>query len=175
MKILIIGFLVFAGWSAISTHIWVCNVLGLCNETETILTGNAGYKNTTGTDSMNNAVAPAKPVIPGDLMIYFEFDKSEFISDSLTERYYTASRSYLDNNSKAVINITGYTDSVGTDIYNQALGYRRAQTMQYFFTGKGLQADKILIGSKGETDPAAENKTVNGRANNRRAVITIKN
>ena len=32
MKILIIGFLAFFGWSALSTHIYVCKIKGLCNE-----------------------------------------------------------------------------------------------------------------------------------------------
>lgn len=174
MKIQIIGFLILAGWSAISTHIWVCNVLGLCNERISIQTGITGNIDDAGTRSLNADFTSSQPVIPGNLLICFEFDKSEFTSDSLTERYYAASRLFLDNNSHAVLNIAGYTDSVGSDKYNQALGFRRAQAMQYFFKSKGLQTDKILIESMGEKDPAADNNTASGRANNRRAVITIK-
>lgn len=134
-----------------------------------------GYADEAGTLILNVDFASARPVVPGNLSVCFEFDKSEFTSDSLTERYYTASKSFLDNNSRAVLNIAGYTDSVGSDEYNQALGYRRAQTMQYFFKSKGVQANRISIVSMGENDPVAGNKTSGGRSNNRRAVITIKN
>jgi outer membrane protein OmpA-like peptidoglycan-associated protein len=175
MKILIFGFLVLSGWSAISTHIWVCKVLGLCDEQITVSSDNTVFKNAIETDSLNKLPAQAKPLSPGDLQVYFEFDRSEFKSDSMTDRYYAASKSYMEDNIQAQLNITGYTDSVGSDEYNQDLGYRRAQTMQYYFNNKGLKADRILIESKGEKDPASENKTVSGRANNRRAIITIKN
>jgi outer membrane protein OmpA-like peptidoglycan-associated protein len=162
MKILILGFLVLFGWSALSTHIWVCNVKGLCNDPV--------VSKTYTTDTTK-----AKPSLPGDLTIYFEFDKYGFKADSLTERYFNESQTFLENNSQALLTITGYTDNIGTDGYNQELGYRRAQTMQKYFCKSGMQKDKIVISSKGENDPAGDNITVGGRANNRRAVINIKN
>jgi outer membrane protein OmpA-like peptidoglycan-associated protein len=175
MKILIAGFIVLAGWAAISTHIWVCNVLGLCNERITNNIDNAAYRNIAAKDSLSKSFTQVKSVIPGNLLIYFEFDKSELKQDSLTERYFLASKSYLDDNSQAVLNIAGYTDSIGSDIYNQALGYRRAETMQSYFINKGLKSERISLASMGEKFPASGNKTAMGRANNRRAVITIKN
>ena len=36
MKILIIGFLVFSGWAALSTYIYVCKIKGLCDEPKTM-------------------------------------------------------------------------------------------------------------------------------------------
>jgi OOP family OmpA-OmpF porin len=81
----------------------------------------------------------------------------------------------MNDNSQSILNIEGSTDSIGSDKYNQELGYRRAGRVQDYYTSKGLQTDRISIGSKGEKDPAADNKTAGGRANNRRAVITIKN
>jgi len=175
MKILVIGFLTLFGWSALSTHIWVCKVRGLCNEEQIIQSDNSVYENAGDADSVNIASPATKPLIPGDLMIYFDFDKSEFISDPLTERYFENSKMYLDNNSNALLSITGYTDAIGSDDYNQSLGYRRAQTIQFYFTKNGMQKDKIVIESKGENEPADVNNTANGRANNRRTVITIKN
>jgi OOP family OmpA-OmpF porin len=82
---------------------------------------------------------------------------------------------YLHQNVKAGISITGYTDAVGSDDYNQALGYRRAQSAQSYFISKGMPAEKIVIGSKGEKEPAADNSTLAGRANNRRTSISVKN
>jgi outer membrane protein OmpA-like peptidoglycan-associated protein len=80
----------------------------------------------------------------------------------------------MDRHLNSVLHITGHTDSVGTRAYNQALGYRRAQRLQRYFVSKGLQANKINIISKGERDPDDTNGTPSGRANNRRAVVTIK-
>jgi OmpA-OmpF porin, OOP family len=171
MKILILGFLSLLGWTAFSTHIWVCNVKGLCSEQ----IPNSVYENTAEEISQKDSSSVIKIISPGDLMIYFEFDKSDFMSDSLTDRYFTDSKTFLDNNSRALLNITGYTDSIGSDLYNQALGYRRAQTMENYFSKNGLQKEKIVIESRGEKDPAASNSTINGRANNRRTIVTIKN
>jgi OOP family OmpA-OmpF porin len=69
--------------------------------------------------------------------------------------------------------ITGYTDDKGSDIYNQALGYRRAQSVQDYFKSKGVTAEKITLDSKGEKEPAENNSTDVGRSKNRRASISI--
>jgi outer membrane protein OmpA-like peptidoglycan-associated protein len=165
MKTLIIGFLILAGWSSLSTHIWVCDVKGLCNDK---------VINQFDTSGVQLAIAAEKDEVPGNMLIYFEFDKSEFRADSLTDRYFAESKTYLDKNSQALLTITGYTDAIGSDDYNQALGYRRAKTMQDYFSIRGMPADKMVIASKGEYEPAADNNTETGRSSNRRAVINIK-
>jgi outer membrane protein OmpA-like peptidoglycan-associated protein len=81
----------------------------------------------------------------------------------------------LDQNAQSRLNITGHTDARGTDQYNQDLGYRRAQSVQRYFESKGIPASKIVIESRGEKEPANDNNTDSGRANNRRTVLTIKN
>jgi OOP family OmpA-OmpF porin len=80
---------------------------------------------------------------------------------------------YMFLNKDATLNITGHTDAVGSEAYNQTLGYSRAQSVQEFFEGKGMPSSKIKIESKGEKEPAEDNNSVSGRAKNRRAVITI--
>jgi OmpA-OmpF porin, OOP family len=63
---------------------------------------------------------------------------------------------------------------VGSEEYNQALGLRRAQSVQVFFESKGVPANRIIIESRGEKEPVDNNSTTTGRAKNRRTVITIK-
>jgi outer membrane protein OmpA-like peptidoglycan-associated protein len=173
MKILVIGFLALFGWSALSTYIYVCKVKGLCNETETIETAvNQGV--VIAVDTLSKPLVREQAVIPKNLLIYFAYDKSEFNSDAETDKYVNESNAYLDQNSQARLSITGHTDAIGSDEYNQALGYRRAQSVQHFFESKGLPANKIIIESKGEKEPADDNNTTPGRANNRRTAITIK-
>jgi len=173
MKILIIGFLALFGWSALSTHIYVCNIKGLCNEQETIETGAVNPDDVIAGDTLSKPLVNELAVIPENMIIYFAFDKSEFSSDAETDKYFDESNAFLNQNSQARLGITGHTDAIGSDEYNQALGYRRAQSMQHYFESKGMPANKILIESKGEKEPADGNNTTAGRANNRRTAITI--
>lgn len=175
MKFLIIGFLAFFGWSALSTHLYVCKIKGLCDEPITSQTQVTNNKDIIAGSTSGNPSAPEQVASPGKLSIYFAFDKSGFDSDTMTEKYFDKSKAYIDQNSQASINITGYTDAIGSDEYNQALGYRRAQSLQNYFKSKGMQANKVIIESRGEKEPAGENYSSAGRASNRRVVITIKN
>jgi outer membrane protein OmpA-like peptidoglycan-associated protein len=175
MRILIIGFLVFFGWSALSTHLYVCNIKGLCRNTKSVQISAGNVNDSTAVDSLGKSFGPKLSADPGTMLIYFAFDKSEFKSDALTDKYLSESYSYLNQNPQARLSVTGHTDAIGSDMYNQDLGYRRAQSVRHYFEGKGLSADKISIESKGEKDPASDNNTESGRSKNRRASITIKN
>jgi len=174
MKILIIGFLALFGWSALSTHIYVCKIKGLCNEPVTMQIDTLNHKDVIAVDTLVKSLVQEKEVIPADLVIYFAFDKSVFKSDEKTDKYFDESNAFLNQNSQSGLSITGHTDAIGTDEYNEALGYRRAQSMQHYFESKGMPSNKIIIESKGEKEPADNNSTAAGRANNRRTVITIK-
>ena len=110
-------------------------------------------------DTSAKALVHEQAVIPENLLIYFAFDKSDFTSDAKTARYFDESNAYLDQNSQASLSITGHTDAIGSDEYNQALGYRRAQSVQHYFESKGMPANKIIIESKGEKEPADDNNT----------------
>lgn len=174
MKIFIIGFLAFSAWSALSTYIYVCKIKGLCDEPVALQISTVGQKDVIAGDTIRKPLMQEQVVIPNDLIIHFAFDKSDFISDAETDKYYDESNAYLNINSQARLNITGHTDAIGPDAYNQALGYRRAQSMQQYFESKGLPANRIIIESEGEKKPVDDNNTTSGRANNRRAAITIK-
>lgn len=174
MKTLIIGFLVFLGWSSISTYLYVCKIKGLCSPHETIMISTIKVNDAYTADSLPNTLAEI-PAMPDKLFVYFAFDKSEFISDPDLTKFYDASITYMFHNSDAGLRIIGHTDAKGSDEYNQALGYRRAQSVQNYFESKGISAEKIKIESKGEKEPAENNGTDEGRSKNRRATITIKN
>jgi OOP family OmpA-OmpF porin len=45
--------------------------------------------------------------------------------------------------------------------------------MKQYFESKGMPENKIKIESRGEKDPADDNNTTDGRANNRRTIIAI--
>jgi outer membrane protein OmpA-like peptidoglycan-associated protein len=126
-------------------------------------------------DTLRKPLVQAQEVPPENLVIYFAFDKYEFITNAKADKYFEESKVYLDQNAQAWLHITGYTDAIGSDEYNQALGYRRAQSLQYYFKSKGMSSGRITIESKGEKEPADDNNTIAGRANNRVTAVTIKN
>ena len=49
--------------------------------------------------------------------------------------------------------ITGYTDRIGSNKYNQALSQRRANAVKEYLTGKGLDANRLNAMGKGEANP----------------------
>ena len=49
--------------------------------------------------------------------------------------------------------ITGYTDRIGSDKYNQKLSERRAVSVKNYLTGKGIDANRLNAQGKGEANP----------------------
>ena len=73
------------------------------------------------------------------------------------------------------ISVEGHTDSVGTDIYNQDLSERRAQSVVRWFTDRGIDANRLTAVGKGETEPIGDNNTSEGRLVNRRIEFLLEN
>ncbi len=71
------------------------------------------------------------------------------------------------------INVAGYTDSTGSDSYNQKLSERRAQSVATYLEQGGVEAGRINAVGYGEKNPIASNETDAGRAQNRRVEITL--
>ncbi|MCF6203358.1 MAG: OmpA family protein [Methylococcaceae bacterium] len=72
------------------------------------------------------------------------------------------------------INISGYTDSTGSDQHNQELSERRANSVASYLVKTGVQHGRIQSRGFGERYPIASNKTEMGRAQNRRVEISIR-
>ncbi|HEU4669961.1 MAG TPA: OmpA family protein, partial [Dyella sp.] len=70
--------------------------------------------------------------------------------------------------------VAGYTDSKGTEQYNQALSERRAQIVYDYLTSHGVDASRLEgpVGH-GENDPVDTNDTDAGRARNRRTELQV--
>lgn len=103
--------------------------------------------------------------------VHFEFDKSE-LSDYGKEMLDDAASVILEVSKRypgLKVDISGHTDSVGTEGYNQGLSERRANTVKNYLERKGIPASRLNIYAYGESKPTATNDTVEGRAQNRRA------
>ena len=73
-----------------------------------------------------------------------------------------------------MLNVIGYTDSVGSAEYNQKLSERRARTVaDYLVKQDPSRASFIRVMGRGEADPIASNATEAGRRQNRRVVLEV--
>lgn len=71
------------------------------------------------------------------------------------------------------ISVAGYTDSTGTQDYNQRLSERRAAAVGDYLVQGGVESQRLSRVGYGESRPVASNDTQQGRAQNRRVEITV--
>jgi len=80
---------------------------------------------------------------------------------------------YLDKADDSVANIIGHTDNTGQRDTNIKLGQERADFAKAYLIRNGIPESRINAISKGPDEPIANNDTEEGRAKNRRTVITL--
>jgi outer membrane protein OmpA-like peptidoglycan-associated protein len=71
------------------------------------------------------------------------------------------------------LSVEGYTDSVGSDAFNQTLSEQRASAVRDYLTQQGLDPTSITATGFGKSNPVASNDTTTGRQQNRRVEIII--
>jgi OmpA-OmpF porin, OOP family len=71
----------------------------------------------------------------------------------------------------ANLEIGGHADSNGDDAYNMTLSQKRTESVKTYLLGKGIIESRLTAVGYGETVPIADNKTVLGRAKNRRVEL----
>ena len=74
---------------------------------------------------------------------------------------------------KTLVDVYGYTDSTGSDAYNQTLSQQRAVSVATVLAGQGVVQGRFYITGRGEEDPIASNANEAGRAQNRRVEIML--
>jgi outer membrane protein OmpA-like peptidoglycan-associated protein len=74
---------------------------------------------------------------------------------------------------QTLIDVTGHTDSDGSDSHNQQLSERRAASVANYLVGQHLNPQRFQVLGMGEAMPVASNNTAEGRAQNRRVEIKI--
>lgn len=80
---------------------------------------------------------------------------------------------YLDKVEESTCYIEGHTDNTGTPEGNMILGQERADFAKDYLIRNHIRKSKITALSKGQTEPISSNDTEEGRAQNRRIVVTI--
>jgi outer membrane protein OmpA-like peptidoglycan-associated protein len=69
------------------------------------------------------------------------------------------------------IRVEGNTDSVGDESWNQSLSERRAQAIVDYLVTRGVDSGRVVARGNGSQRPVASNRTIEGRARNRRTDV----
>ena len=105
--------------------------------------------------------------------VHFQFDSAKLTAADKTKLDTIATRLKKEAPG-AQLRVSGHTDSVGKDAYNQKLSERRAHSVTDYLVSAGVpRSNFVSVVGAGESQPVADNKTADGRALNRRVEIKI--
>lgn len=158
----------------------------LCNEAYNLQVSKTDYNS--GTFSIGSSKGPKvtldAPLQPIEVIIkpeevvlndiYFEYNKSNITQEGAFELDKLVA--VMTKYPEMVIVVESHTDNRGTDVYNEKLSERRAQSTVQYVISKGINASRITGEGKGETTPmvnCGENCTDADHAKNRRSKFNI--
>lgn len=136
--------------------------------------GAAITKNTQATEALRGRLGDIdKYNIVGTTNVYFDTNKYSLSSDAQRELCDAAAQAEATDN--ALLLVVGYTDSTGSYEINQALSEKRAGRVINFLQQQcGWKPYRMLTPTgMAEADPAADNSTPEGRAQNRRVAVNV--
>lgn len=127
------------------------------------------------TSTTNDEWSALKDKINADpLILHFNTNQSRQTLSNAEKEKVAAIKKYLENVKDAVVLAVGHSDNVGNRDSNIVLGQKRADFSKDYLYKNGIDASKIETSSKGPDEPIGDNATAEGKATNRRTVITIK-
>jgi len=128
------------------------------------------------TVGMGNAavsVAAAAPAKKSIVLRGINFDTNKATIKPEFEGVLDAAVDALKENPGVRVQVAGYTDSTGADAYNQGLSERRANAVLGYLSSHGVDSSRLTAVGFGQANPVADNKTADGRAQNRRVELNI--
>jgi hypothetical protein len=115
--------------------------------------------------------ANAADATPHSYLVFFDFNKFN-LTDKAVGIVDQAAKDALDGKT-AHIDVTGYTDTVGSDAYNLRLSERRAMSVQAELVKQGVPAGEIAVVGKGKHDLLVPTKDGVKEPQNRRVTIVF--
>lgn len=103
--------------------------------------------------------------------VFFETNSSELKESSFPELDKVVD--LLMKNPSLYFRIDGHTDSIGGKNNNYILSKLRTESIAQYLVKNGAAPNRLITVGNGDTEPAAENSTEEGRAQNRRVTITL--
>lgn len=120
---------------------------------------------------------PLQPILAGQTIIlkniFFETDSYELKPESKSEL--NKLLSFLNKNPAIRVEISGHTDNVGSEQYNQTLSEKRAKSVVDYLINAGIASNRLIAKGYAFSKPIDTNNTELGRANNRRTELTVIN
>jgi outer membrane protein OmpA-like peptidoglycan-associated protein len=104
--------------------------------------------------------------------VLFASDKSELLP-AAQQRLDEVAKALNESKPDAQIVVEGHTDSRGGQSYNLDLSARRAEAVRSYLVSRGVASERIRAQGIGLSRPVADNKSAEGRANNRRVEIVV--
>ncbi len=105
--------------------------------------------------------------------VKFAFDRSDLLPESYP--VLNDAVKLLTVNADLNVQIRGYTDSIGTAIYNDTLSLQRAEAVKAYLVSQGIASSRLSTIGYGLTVPIATNTTEEGREVNRRVEFRVIN
>ena len=100
----------------------------------------------------------------------------EFNSANLTKESFPIllnALQVLTQNPELKVEIRGHTDNIGSEEYNIILSEKRAKVVKDYLVVNGIPDDRLDVKGFGESDPVADNGTIEGRTLNRRIEFKV--
>lgn len=104
-------------------------------------------------------------------LVQFDFDSS--VLTSTAQDRLKRKAEWLKANGKASVIIEGHCDERGSNEYNLALGWRRAEAAKAFLVDLGISTTRMATISYGEERPFAQGKYEGAWSQNRRAHFVL--
>jgi flagellar motor protein MotB len=175
------GQIVSSGSTDASGNFLVCLPVGYNYGLNVNSTGYLFYSDNFMLESVHSATKPyikrvlLNPIKVGEVMqltnIFFGFDSVELKKESVTELNKLSK--LLGDNPDIIIEVAGFTDSIGTQNYNISLSERRARMVVKYLIDKGIEPARLKIQAYGAASPIGTNITNEGRKLNRRTEVRI--
>jgi len=108
------------------------------------------------------------------LVLHFDTAEASINLTSEQRQKFADISRYLDKVDGAVANVVGHADNTGEPDTNIRLAQERADFAKAYLMRNGIPESRISASSKGSDEPVASNSTEEGKAQNRRAVVTLK-
>lgn len=106
------------------------------------------------------------------LILYFNTGEAS-INLTAEQRQKIADISRCVDKMGVKVQVVGHTDNTGNADNNMILGQNRADFAKDYLIRNGILSGNIETSSKGQTEPISDNTTEEGKAKNRRTVVTI--
>lgn len=121
----------------------------------------------------NNTQAASQNIdVTEDQTLHFQFDSTQLTSES-QQKLQNIKQQLSERDTAATVEIVGYTDTSGPEVYNQYLSEERAKAIKSELEDVNIQVQDWEVKGEGEANPIADNDSREGRQENRRVELII--